>query len=148
MPGPDFHSRVHRANGTDPIPVLIHRRVFSDQSAVATTGGERFVTITDDLGGTYLRSAHAALTTAGAGALEVQIHNVTQAVDMLSTVITVDTGDTNSYGSATPPVVDTTGTPANNRVLRGDQIRVDVETAAGTGLEVLLEFGPQVIRLT
>lgn len=147
MPQASYHSRVHRANGPDPIPVLLHKKVFADATAVATTGGEFYVTITDDLGGTYLRSAHAALTVAGAGDLEVQIHNVTEAVDMLSVVVTVDTGDTNSYGSAAPHEVDITGTPANNRVSRGDQIRIDIESASGTGLEMLLEFGPQLVKL-
>lgn len=145
---PDFHSRVHRANSSDPIPVLLHKKVFADTVSVALVGGEFYLTITDDLGGTYLRSAHAALTTAGAGDLEVQVHNVTEAVDMLSAVVTVDAGDTNSYGSAAPHEVDITGTPPNNRVSRGDQIRIDIDTASGTGLEMLLEFGPQLVKLT
>ena len=145
MPG--YHSRVHRANGPDPIPVLLHKKVFADATAVSTGGGEFYLTITDDLGGTYLRSAHAALTTAGGVDLELQVHNVTEAVDMLTAVITVDAGDLNSYTSAAPHEVDTSGTPANNRVSRGDQLRVDVDTAAGVGLEVLLEFGPQLVKL-
>ena len=143
-----IHGRDHRANGPNPIAVLLHKKVFADTFAVATSGGEFYLTITDDLGGTYLRSAHAALTTAGGGDLEVQVRNVTEAVDMLSTVVTVDAGETNSYTSAAPHVVDITGTPANNRVSRGDQLRIDIDTASGTGLEMLLEFGPQLVKLT
>ena len=147
MSKPSYHARVHRANSADPIPVLIHKKVFADAVAVATTGGEFYLTVTDDLGGTYLRSAHAALTIAG-GAVAIQIHNVTEAVDMLSTGITIDSAERTSYTATTEPVMDITGTPPNNRVSRGDQIRIDVDTASGTGLEVLLEFGPQIVRVT
>lgn len=139
--------RQHRANGPDSIPVLLHKKVFGDAVAVATSGGEFYVTVTDDLGGTYLRSAHAALTVAG-GAVAIQVHNVTEAVDMLSTGITIDSGESTSYTAATEPVVDTTGTPPNNYVSRADLLRIDVDTASGTGLELLLEFGPQIQRVT
>lgn len=142
-----IHGRDHRANGPNPIAVLLHKKVFADTFPVATSGGEFYLTITDDLGGTYLRSAHAALTTAG-GAVSIQVHNVTEAVDMLSTNVTVDSGERTSYTAAAPHVVDITGTPANNRVSRGDQLRIDIDTASGTGLEMLLEFGPQLVKLT
>lgn len=148
MAGPSYHARAHRANGPDGIPVVVHKKVFADATAVATSGGEFYITITEDLGGTYLRTAHAALTVAGAGTLSIQVHNVDEAVDMLTTNVTVDAGKKNSYTAATPHVVDITGTPANNRVSRGDQLRIDVDTATGTGLEMLLEFGPQLVRLT
>lgn len=127
--------------------MLLHKKVFSDSKPVATTGGEFYVTVTDDLGGTYLRSAHAALTVAG-GALAVQVHNVDTAVDMLSVGITVDAAERTSYTAATEHEVDTSGTPPNNYVSRGDLLRIDIDTASGTGLELLLEFGPQVIRIT
>ena len=55
-----------------------------------------------------------------------------------------------SYTAATPHVVNTTGTPPINYISRGDVLRIDVDTAGSgaKGLEVLLEFGPNVIRVT
>lgn len=141
---------LHRANGHDPIPVLLHVRVTSDGAGVSAGDGKRTITITDDLGGTRLRSAQATLVTGGSTATTIQIHNVTEAVDMLADKIQIDSGDTDSYESVAPSVVDDTGTPPKNLVSRGDKIRVDVD-AAGTGakgLEVLLEFGPNIVRLT
>ena len=44
--------------------------------------------------------------------------------------------------------MDMTGTPPNNRVSRGDQLADRHGHRAGTGLEVLLEFGPQIVRVT
>lgn len=148
MPGPDFHARAHRPNSTDPIPVLLHVLTFGDTAAITTGDGARTISITDDLGGTFLRSAHASIVTAGASALEIMVRNVTEALDMLADPITVDAGDTDSYASASPSAPDTSGTPANNKVSRGDQIAIDVDSASGTGLTVLLEFGPQIIRVT
>lgn len=150
MSGPTHHGRrTHRANGSDPIPVLVHLKVYTDaEEADAGDDVRRFV-VTDDLGGTFIRSVHATVTTVGSGATEVQLHNVTNADDLLSTPVTIDTGDSNSYDSATPPEVDDTGTPPVNYATRGDILRVDVDTGSDAfGLEVLIEFGPNVVKLT
>jgi hypothetical protein len=145
------HGKIaHRANGPDPIPVLVHLKIFSDTTAVATGNDARRFVVTDDLGGTYLRSAHATLTTVGSSGTTVMVHNLTNADDLLSTATTIDSSETTSYTAATPHVVDDTGAPPVNYIARGDVLRVDVD-AAGTGakgLEVLLEFGPNLIKLT
>lgn len=140
MPDVSIHARVHRANGPDGIPVLIHLPV------PATT--RRFV-VTDDLGGTYVRSIHAAVSEAGSSASTVEAQNVTNADNLLTTDTTIDSGETTSYTAAAPHVVDRSGTPAVNRVLRGDVLEFTV--ALGTGaddLVVLIEFGPQLVTLT
>lgn len=141
---------AHRCNGPDPIPVLIHLKVFADDTAVSTGDDARRFVVTDDLGGTFLRSAHATVSTDGSSSTEIQVHNVTTGDDLLSTTTTIDSGDTTSYDAATPHVVDATGDPQTNYITRGDVLRVDVD-AAGTGakgLEVLLEFGPDKIAVT
>ena len=139
----------HRCNGPDPIPVLVHLKVFSDRRA--TTGGDdakRFV-ITDDLGGTYLRSAHATVTEAGTGNTVIQVHNITTADDLLTTKTTIDSGDTNSYDAVTQHAVDDSGDPQVNYLTRGDVLRIDIDTGSdATGLEVLLEFGPTRILVS
>lgn len=130
--------------------MLIHLRVFDDFTAVASGNDARRFVVTDDLGGTFLRSAHATVTTVGSSVTTVQVHNLTNADDLLTTVTDIDSGDTNSYAATDQHVVDTSGTPAVNYCLRGDVLRIDVD-AAGTGakgLEMLLEFGPQIVRST
>lgn len=140
----------YRANGPDPIHVLVHLRVFSDATVVSAGNDKRRFVVTDDLGGTFLRSAHATVSTAGSSATTVQVHNLTTADDLLSTVTTIDSGDTTSYDATTPHVVDDSGDPQVNYITRGDVLRVDVDSAGtgAKGLEVLLEFGPHVVKLT
>lgn len=73
------------------------------------------------------------------GTTDVQIHNVTDAVDMLSTKLTVDSGETSSLTAATPVVIDT----ANDDVATNDVLRVDIDavsTTAPKGGVLLLEF--------
>jgi hypothetical protein len=133
------------------MPVLVHLKIFSDTTAVATGNDARRFVVTDDLGGTRLRSAHATVTTvSSSGLVTVQVHNLTNTDDLLSTVTTIDSGETNSYSAATPHVVNDTGTPPINYITRGDVLRIDVDTAGtgAMGLEVLLEFGPNIVRLT
>ena len=48
----------HRANGPDPIPVLVHLKIFDDLTAAAAGDDARRFVVTDDLGGTRLRSVH------------------------------------------------------------------------------------------
>jgi hypothetical protein len=140
-----IHARSHRCNAPDGIPVLVHVKIFSDTaSATAGNDARRFV-VTDDLGGTYLRSVNITVTEPGSSSTGVQVHNLTNTDDVLTTITTIDTGDTNSYDSASPHEVDLTV----NRCLRGDVLRVDVDDGSDAlGLEVLLEFGPQLVKLT
>lgn len=139
----------HRANGPDPIPVLVHLKVFSDTTPAAAGNDAKRFTVTDDLGGTYLRSVHATVTGAGSDYTEVQIHNLTTGDDLLTATTFIDPGDTTSYTTAGPHVMDDSGDPPVNYISRGDVLRVDVDSGSdATGLEVLLEFGPQIIKVT
>lgn len=73
------------------------------------------------------------------GTPTVQVHNLTDGVDMLSTVLTVDANETTSRTAATPPVIDT----AHDDVATGDILRIDIDVA-GTGTKggyLTLEFG-------
>lgn len=140
----------HRANGPDPIPVLVHLKVVADTTAVVSGDDKRRFVVTDDLGGTRLRSVHATLTTAGSSSTLVQVHNLTTGDDLLSTRTSITSGFTTSYDSASQHVVNDTGTPPVNYITRGDVLRIDVDLAGtgAQGLEVLLEFGPNLVRLT
>jgi len=91
------------------------------------------------MNGKNLVSVSASLTTVSTSGLpNVQIANVTDAVDMLSTALTIDANELTSYTATTPAVIDTT----KDDVVTGDLLRIDVD-GAGTGakgLQVTLGF--------
>lgn len=124
--------------GTRVVSVL----VFSDADDVATGdgAGDVFWRVPSVVNGYDLVSVAAQVQTAGTtGTTDVQIHNVTQAVDMLSTKITIDSAETDSSTAATAAVIDT----ANDDVATGDSIRIDVDavsTTAPKGLLVEMQF--------
>lgn len=153
MPEVVYHGGTHRPKlfgGTDPLRPLGYYeiKVFADANALdgllpaqatdVVTGDGKFIfAIPEDLHGTDLVRAHAFITTAGS-LVQVQIRNVTQGHDMLSTKVSIDAGDFTSYASATPPVVN----QANAEVEEGDLIAIDVDAAGGgaQGLGVMLVF--------
>ena len=114
--------------------------VFDFTTDVATGNGKFYFHIDSSLGGMDLVDVHAEVITAGTtGTTDIQVHNVTQAADMLSTVITIDSGETGSDTAATAAVIDT----ANDDVAQNDLIRIDVDaisTTAPQGLIVTLGF--------
>ena len=83
----------------------------------------------------------AHVYTAGVtGTTDIMLHNLTQAVDMLTTAITIDSGETDSSTAATAPVVD----GSNNTVATADVIRFDIDAVssgtAANGLEIRMQF--------
>lgn len=130
----------HRCNGPDPIPVLIHLPV---------PGATRRYVVTDDCGGTFLRSVHATVSTAGSTATTVDVENITNTDPVMVTPTTIDSGDTTSWDAATPHEMDDSGDPPTNYVLRGDVLEVTATKGTGAAdLTVLLEFGPRTVRVT
>ena len=106
----------------------------------ATGDGKFYFTVPSTLNGMNLVAVHARVITAGTtGTTDIQIANVTQAADMLTTKITIDSGETGSDTAATPPVIDT----GNDDVATNDLIRIDVDAVSTTkakGLIVRMEF--------
>lgn len=106
----------------------------------ATGDGKFYFHIPSVLNGMNLVGVHAEVITAGTtGTEDIQIHNVTGAADMLSTKLTIDSGETGSDTAATPAVIDT----ANDDVATNDLLRVDidaVQTTAAKGLIITLDF--------
>lgn len=114
-------------------------KVFSDTQTVAVGDGRFIFAIPEDLDGTNLVTAAAYVTTvSSSGTPTVQIRNITQAADMLTTRITIDASEFTSYTAATAAVVDT----ANDDVATGNLIAVDVDVAGtgAKGLGVILGF--------
>lgn len=109
-------------------------------NAVENGAGKFTWTVPEDVNGWKIFEAHASVEVAGTTGVEtIQIHNVTQAVDVLTTRITIDSTELTSYTAVTPPVVNT----SNNTLTTGDKIRVDIDgvhTTPAKGLQVILSI--------
>jgi hypothetical protein len=83
---------------------------------------------------------HARVITAGTtGTSTFNFYNVTDGFNMLSTVVSIDSGETGSDTAATPYVIDT----AHDDVATNDLIRIDIKSISTTppqGLVVRLGF--------
>jgi hypothetical protein len=151
VPLPGHHGWAHRPRwlgGADPLtpfaPFSI--KCFADRGAldgnlpdeaiIVTTGDGKFHwQVEHDHDQAEL--VHVAAFVSVAGAVTVQIRNVTGAYDFLTTPLTIDSGDKSSYFAATPAVIDET-----KIVDKGDELRIDVDAADGTaeGLCVTVQF--------
>jgi hypothetical protein len=133
------HGREHRPGGPDPIPArpVMHIKVFGDSQAVTTGDGKFVFACSEDMDRTALRTVEMYVTTVSSlGIVQVQLRNVTQAVDMLITRVQIDQGEKNSKDASTAYVI------GDADVAWGDELAIDVD-AAGTGargLGVILEF--------
>jgi len=115
--------------------------VMAPTDGCVTGDGKIYFHIPSDVSGMNLVSCHAFHITAGAGGNPtlIQVANVTDAVDILSTRIMIDVGETDSKDAATAYVIDTT----KDDVVTYDIIRIDVDqlpTTAPKGLVVTLGF--------
>jgi hypothetical protein len=136
---PAYHGWTHRPKargGTDPVPPTeahYEIKVFSDTGIMSTGNGKFIFAIPDDLDGWYFIDADAFVTTvSSSGAPTVMIRNATDAVDVLSTAITIDASEFTSYTAATQPVINA----ANDQVATADLIAIDVD-GIGTGAKGL-----------
>ena len=101
------------------------------------------ITVPQTLDGLYLSNVAgeigAHVYTAGiTGLTTIMIHNETTGDDMLSTGITIDSGEVDSATAATAPAVST-----DNQVSTANVIRIDIDTVSTTaanGLEVRMQF--------
>lgn len=122
-----------------PTGAVYHFVVFEDTVPVVAGDSAFVFHIPADLDGLELGEVEINVETASSsGIVQVQLHNITDAVDMLSTRVQVDANELHSRTAATAAVVNA----ANAVVAHGDRIRVDVD-AAGTGalgLDVVLRF--------
>lgn len=135
------HGFTHQES-IDPIPPGIKTiilKVIADDATLTTGDGKMYVTIPVELDGSNLVTVGAHVYTAStSGNPTFQIHNKTDAVDILSTVITIDVNELDSKDAATPAVINTN----NNDMATEDEIRIDVDIAGtGTkGLEIRMGF--------
>lgn len=116
-------------------------QVVAGATDTATGDGKFYFSVPAELNGMNLTGVFAAVVTAGTtNTTDIQIANVTDAVDMLITKLTVDSGETTSATAATPAVIDT----SKDDVALNDIIRIDVDQVSSTpakGLIIRLTFG-------
>ena len=128
LAGSNFGKRVVQIAVTDP-----------GGSALTTGDGKFYYWVPPELNGMNLVDADAMVgTVSSSGTPTIQIRNVTDTADMLSTRITIDANENTSYTAATAPVINA----ATDDVATGDQLAIDVDVAGtGTkGLSVVLTF--------
>ncbi len=110
-------------------------------SALLAGDGAAYFRVPSTLNGMRLIAVAAAVTTvSSSGAITVQVYNMGIPDDMLTTPLTIDSGEADSLTAATPAVIDA----ANDEVATGNLIRIDID-GAGTGakgLIVELQFQP------
>lgn len=118
---------------------IVQLKIFDDATAVATGDGKLVFMVPVELNGMNLVDIEIYVSTvSSSGTPTVQVRNVTDSVDMLSTVATIDANEYTSLTAATPPVIDTT----KDDVATGDLIAIDVDVAGtgAKGLGVQLSF--------
>lgn len=92
--------------------------------AIVTGDGQGYIRITTELSGMNLVGCGAVLDTAGSGGgylMQLRRKRSGSDVDMLSTRISIDSGENDSADAGTPPAIDT----SNDDVLTGDLIYFD-----------------------
>jgi hypothetical protein len=142
----DTSGQVHILTGTSDINILDVIKTLTPIVVGATTdcaigNGKFYFTIPLEMDGWNLHLPHAKAIAAGTtGTMDIQIRNVTKAQDMLSTKLTIDSGDLGSNDATTPAVVDTT----KDDVSAYDTISVDIDavhTTPAKGLIMTIPFG-------
>lgn len=130
----------HNADGTNKDSPTLIFKVAGDTVALTTGDGQEILTVPPSLNGKNLVDADIGITTvSSSGLVTVNIRNITDSVDMLSTRMTIDVGEYDSFTALTQPQIDT----AHDDVATGDRISVADVDIAGTGtkgLSTILKF--------
>ena len=132
----DSAGNVRKVNGIRYVTV----EVFAPTEICSIGDGKKYVPIPTDVGGMNMVYKRARCITAGTtGTMDIQIRNVTDSVDMLSTKETIDSTETGSETAATPGVID----GAHDDVAEDDLLAIDIDavhTTPAYGLYVTLGF--------
>ena len=116
--------------------------VFDFTTDIAEGDGKFYIHIPAGLNGMDLVEAHAKVITVGDGStVNIQIHNLTDTTDMLSTALTIDDGELDSKDAGTGVVINA----SEDDVVTNDVLRIDVDgnggdTTVAKGLIVTLGF--------
>ena len=103
---------------------MIEMKVIDDATVLTTGDGKAIICVPAAMNGMNLTSAHAFVTTvSSSGTPTIQIRNVTQAADMLTTRITIDASEFTSYTAAAAPVVERGERRRRDRGFAGRRLR-------------------------
>lgn len=122
----------------------VQMSVVEWETEVATGDGAFYFHVGERMNGMNLIYAHAENITAATGTgtqtTDIEIYNVTDSQDMLTTTLTIDEDETGSDTAATAVSINAT----YDDVAENDVIRIDIDTVPGTtggdGLIVTLGF--------
>jgi hypothetical protein len=109
---------------------------------IAEGNGKFYFHVPAGLNGMDLVEVHAKVITVGSGStVDVQVHNLTDGSDMLSTSLTIDDGELDSKDAGTAAVIN----GSEDDIVTNDVIRIDVDGNGGDstiakGLIVTLGF--------
>lgn len=139
IPQSDADKRIDPAWMTETIEIIV---LDNDTELTVEDGiGSFYFVVPARWDGWNVLSIHAGTpgTASSSGTPTIQIHNLTDAADILSTLITIDASEYTSYTAATAPVVDTD----HDDLATGDRLRVDCDVAGtGTkGLSIIITAG-------
>lgn len=127
-------------SGSDYGKRVVGVEAFVSSLSTETGDGKAFFRIPSSMNGWNLVGVAASVYTAGTtNTTDIQIRNKTDSVDMLSTKLTIDSGETDTSTAATPAVIDTT----KDDVATGDILAIDVDAVSTTpaqGLFVEMTF--------
>jgi hypothetical protein len=113
---------------------------LNTDTALTAGDGKRYWRVPDDIDGHNLVSV-ALARVSGTGVPSVGVHNVTQSgVAMLTTNVSIDSGQTDSSTATAPVEIDT----ANDDVAAGDRLRFDVDAAGTDTLWCEVQLGFQL----
>lgn len=119
---------------------VVQLEVFAPTTNCATGDGKKYFVVPAPLNGMNLIGVHGRAITAGTtGTMDVQIRNVTDSVDMLSTKLTWDTTEAGTNTADVPAVIDAT----KDDVATNDLIAIDVDAVQATpaqGMIITLRF--------
>lgn len=114
---------------------------MQSEQVCATGDGKSYFHVPPDLNGLDLVYCHAEVKNTGTtGTMQIQIRNVTQSVDMLSTKLQIDSGESGSDTAATAYDIN----ESNDQVSTNDIIALDFDQLHSTpadGCIVTLGFG-------
>ena len=115
-------------------------KALPDADDTYVGNGITAVTIPATFDGLYLYSIGGHVYTAGTGdTTDIQLHNLTTALDVLTTKLTIDAGELDSSTAAAAAVIGD-----DNRVYTATVLRIDVDQiasgSAAKGLEIRMEF--------
>jgi hypothetical protein len=113
-------------------------KALPDTLEIYVGDGITRMVVPSTLDGLSLNSIAAHVFTVGSsGTITVMLHNETDAVDMLTTAVSIEVSESDSSTSGTPPVIS-----SSNTVATADVLRIDVDTIStgAKGLEVRMTF--------